>query len=126
MKRRLSLAVAAALAASVLAAPVASAQAQVICSVTGMPSQNVVVVVGGQPVAVDFDVYPQNAAPYAGAVAAWATDVALCLVDAVAGVTTECAIAILNGRPGGVTADLSNGTVWIDYGDPVGIATCAL
>jgi hypothetical protein len=107
----LTLGVVAALAASVLAAPAASAQPQVICSANKVPPQTVVIIGGGQ-----VNVYPANVASYAGAVAGWATDVALCLVNATAGPTIACAKAIVNNRPT-VTVDPNTLQVTIDYDD---------
>jgi hypothetical protein len=99
------------LAASVIAAPAASAQPQVICSANKVPPQTVVVVGGGQ-----INVYPANAAAYAGTVADWATGVAVCLVNAVAGDTIACAKAFVSNRPT-VTVDPNTLQITIDYAD---------
>ena len=109
MKRRLTLGIVAAMAASVLAAPAASAQPQFICSANKVPPQTVVIVGGGQ-----INVYPSNVAPYAGAVVDWATDVALCIVNATAGPTIACAKAFVANRPT-VTVNPTTLQITIDY-----------
>lgn len=109
MKRRLTLGLVAAVAASVLVAPAASAQPQFICSANKVPPQTVVVVGGGQ-----INVYPANVTSYAKAVTSWATGVALCLVNATAGPTIACANAFVNNRPT-VTVDPNTLQITIDY-----------
>ncbi|HYP24462.1 MAG TPA: hypothetical protein VEV43_12885 [Actinomycetota bacterium] len=111
MKRRLTLGVVAALAASVWAAPVASAQPQVICSANKVPPQTVVIIGGGE-----INIYPANGAPYALSVVGWARDVALCLVNSAAGPTLTCAKAYVNNRPT-VTVDPNTLQITISYED---------
>lgn len=116
MKRKLTLGVVAVLAASVLAAPAASAQPQFICSANKVPPQNVVIVGSGQ-----VNLYPGNVAPYASAVLSWATGVATCLVNATAGPTISCAKAFVNNRPT-VTVNPTTLQVTIDYSEFLGTA----
>ena len=116
MKRTLALGVVAAVAATILAAPAASAQPQVICSANKVPPQTVVTI-GGQQI----NVYPANAAPYAGAVVNWATGVAVCLVNTTAGPTIACVKAFVANRPT-VTIDPNTLQITIHYGDLLGTA----
>lgn len=111
MKRRLTLGVVAALAASVWAAPAASAQPQFICSANQVPPQTVVIVGGGE-----INIYPSNAAPYALSVVGWARNVALCLVNTTAGPTISCAKAFVNNRPT-VTVNPDTLQITISYED---------
>lgn len=110
MKARLTLGVVAALAASVFAAPAANAQI-LDCSTTRLPVQDIVVTGPGV-----INIYPANAAPYAGEVAAWATNLATCIVNDVAGPALSCAKTIVNNRPT-VTIDPQTLAITIDYSD---------
>jgi hypothetical protein len=117
MKQRLILGVVAALATSVWVAPAASAQ--ITCSVSRLPQQDIVTNGGGQ-----VNVYPANVVPYATEVAGHVSGLALCVANEAVGPTYACAKALVNNRPT-VTVDPETLQITVDYGDFLGTA-CSL
>lgn len=118
MKRRLTIGVIAAVAASVWAAPAANAQTAV-CFGGRLPAQTIVDAGGGQ-----INVYPANVVPYAGVVADYAVDAALCMVNTTTGPYVSCAQAFVANRPT-VTVDPNTLQITIDYSEFMGTA-CAI